>query len=68
MYRRTNRYQIDHAGLTVVWYDEHGYPTDLNARGEPCADYADLAAFVRELHAQGAFDADTRDDLLMEVA
>ena len=57
-------YAINIAALTVIATDENGESHDLNARGEPCATVDDLRAFIAELHAQGAYDAATRDALL----
>ena len=52
---------------TVVHTDANGEQHDLNADGEPCFTTADLAAFIGELHVQGAYDAATRDALLIEA-
>ena len=57
-------YAIDLDALTIIATDENGESHDLNARGEPCATVDDLRAFIAELHAQGAYDAATRDALL----
>lgn len=52
---------------TVIYTDDNGEQYDQNANGEPCTDKADLAAFITELHLQGAYDAATRDALLIEA-
>lgn len=57
----------DKEARTVLITDADG-TRDLNAEGEPCGSPADLAEYIRELHAQGAFDEDTRDELLTELA
>ncbi len=61
-------YSLDLAALTVLATDAAGETFDLNASGLPCATVDDLAAWIRELHEQGAYDADTRDALLSELA
>lgn len=66
--KTTSTYRIDTTDMTVIRTDEHGERFDLNAGGEPCESTADLAAFVRELHTQGAYDADVRDALLADLA
>jgi hypothetical protein len=60
-------HRIDPERLTVVYTDEHGEEHDLNAQGEPCATADDLAEFVAELHAQGAYDAAVCDAMLEQV-
>jgi len=50
-------------GWTVI-YDDGAEEHDLNAQGEPCATLGELRDFIRELHAQGAFDAEVRDALI----
>ena len=60
-------YKISIDDLTVLATDEHGQVDNLNATGEPCTTLGDLRHFVCELHAEGAYDADTRDALLAEI-
>ena len=69
--RRNNRepdmtYRIDLDNLTVIRTDRNGEDFDLNAEGAPCESIAELREFVAELCEQGAFDGDTRDELLAE--
>lgn len=63
-----SRYEIHPEQLTVIRIDAHGERWDLNAEGEPCETLEDLSDFIRELHRQGAFDATTVSDLLVDVA
>jgi hypothetical protein len=50
--------------MTVLAIDIHGEAHDLNTNGEPITVPADLCAFVRELHEQGCYGTDVRDELL----
>lgn len=59
-------YRIHLPTLTVIRHAD-GEDFDLNAQGEPCRTVGDLRAFVKELHAQGAYGAATRDRLLADV-
>lgn len=63
----TTSYTIDHDDLTVTVTQDNGERDDLNATGEPCQTLDDLRDFVRELHDQGAYDAETRDRLLADI-
>lgn len=54
--------------LTVYATDSHGEVTDMNATGEPCADFTDLRNFVQALCAEGAYDERRRDIMLMHIA
>jgi len=51
---------------TVNAADEFG-TFDLNAEGEPCETAGELAEFIRELCEQGAYDINTRNELLAEL-
>lgn len=63
----TATFAIDLENLTVTVDDGEPQPRDLNARGEACETLDDLRDFVRELHEAGAFDEETRDELLEAV-
>lgn len=60
-------YSLDLSALTVLATDSAGETFDLNASGLPCSTVDDLAAWTRELHEQGVYDADTRDELLAAI-
>lgn len=64
MYRSMTTYKIDSDAKTVLGIDENGEAWDLNSGGEPCRTITDLESFIRELHEQGTFPAETRDELL----
>ena len=53
--------------LSVLAVHPDGSTDDLNAKGNPCESAADLRAFIADLHAQGAYDADTMANLLAAV-
>lgn len=61
-------YRIDIHNLTVIHTDTYGEEYDMNAAGEPCADVSDLLRFVDALMDAGAYDADTRDSLMRDIA
>jgi hypothetical protein len=60
-------YYIDHTAMTVVHVDNHGEMHDLNAGGAPCVTSGELRVFIAQLADQGAIDAATCDDLLIQV-
>ena len=60
-----NSYSIN--ANTVIAHHVIGGSDDLNADGEPCMCDAGLANFVNEMHDMDAFDADTRDALLLDI-
>ncbi len=63
----TTTHSLDLDNLTVIAFDEGGEGWDLNAGGEPCADLAELRAFVTELERQGFYGVDVRDELLAQI-
>ena len=40
---------------------------DLNAGGDTCTSIPELASFIREAHAQGAYSSTVRDALLEQA-
>lgn len=65
---RIDTYRVDLDNLTIVRLDRNGEAHDLNAGGAPCVTRGQLAAFIRELGRQGAFDAGVLAELLDEIA
>lgn len=60
-------YDVDLDAKTVYAVDRHGERFDLNAEGNPCADWDGLGAFVRELEVQGAITPDVCAAMLAEI-
>lgn len=60
------RHFVHEPSLTVGCQNSFGETCDLNATGEPCETWAELRAFIHQLHEQGAYDADVMDTLLEE--
>lgn len=60
-------HELDLVAMTIDHIDADGERHDLNAHGEPIGTMRELADFICELHAQCAYDAETRNELLEDL-
>lgn len=56
----------DRRAYTLLVRTPDGNVGDLNATGAPCFSVNELRKFVKEFHRYGAYDAETRDALLVD--